>query len=268
MNGLLDIVPGASGQKELLLAKLNERLEEYERMHPPPGPGAAGPRHLTVAEISGLNMTNEEAARPEWNVARNLYRNMILEAFQDAIYKGAPKATSIRQGPKEPYPDFIDRLFGQIDQEITDQEIKAYLKQQLSINNANEDCKAAMRNLRPEDPLEDKMYACREIGSNKHKMALLAEALQVGLQQGRRGNGEKCFNCGKPGHVARQCRAPKQQQKMTCFKCGKPGHMQKECKQGNGQCPQGLSPGKVMQASKSAHQEGGTNKLYPSLSLA
>nr|BAH09847.1 gag protein [Human immunodeficiency virus 1] len=36
----------------------------------------------------------------------------------------------------------------------------------------------------------------------------------------------KCFNCGKEGHLARNCRAPR---KKGCWKCGKEGHQMKDC---------------------------------------
>nr|BAH09841.1 gag protein [Human immunodeficiency virus 1] len=36
----------------------------------------------------------------------------------------------------------------------------------------------------------------------------------------------KCFNCGREGHLARNCRAPR---KKGCWKCGKEGHQMKEC---------------------------------------
>ncbi|HAJ5976237.1 TPA: hypothetical protein HMV83_25390, partial [Escherichia coli] len=36
----------------------------------------------------------------------------------------------------------------------------------------------------------------------------------------------KCFNCGKEGHIAKNCRAPR---KKGCWKCGKEGHQMKDC---------------------------------------
>ena len=43
----------------------------------------------------------------------------------------------------------------------------------------------------------------------------------------------RCFKCGKPGHISRNCRTRIQQ--IECFKCGAQGHMARNCwSQGNG----------------------------------
>ena len=48
----------------------------------------------------------------------------------------------------------------------------------------------------------------------------------------------RCYNCGKNGHMAKDCKAPKRE-KGACFHCGKQGHVIKDCRQKKRDGPKG-----------------------------
>nr|QFE31730.1 gag polyprotein [Equine infectious anemia virus] len=285
MNAFLDVVPGQAGQKQVLLDLLDKIAEDWDNRHPlPNAPLVAppqGPIPMTARFIRGLGVPRERQMEPAFDQFRQTYRQWIIEAMTEGIkiMIGKPKAQNIRQGPKEPYPEFVDRLLSQIKSEGHPTEITKFLTDTLTIQNANEECKNAMRHLRPEDTLEEKLYACRDIGTVRQKMALLARALQSGLagpmKGGIIGGGplkakQTCYNCGKPGHLSSQCRAPK-----VCFKCKEPGHFSKQCRNApkNGKTGAQGKPQKQtfpvqQKGSLKANQskEEQSQRLYPDLS--
>nr|AAK27724.1 gag polyprotein [Feline immunodeficiency virus] len=224
MATLIMSAPGCAADKEILDETLKQMTAEYDRTHPPDGPRPLP--YFTAAEIMGIGLTQEQQAEPRFAPARMQCRAWYLEALGKlaAIKAKSPRAVQLKQGAKEDYSSFIDRLFAQIDQEQNTAEVKLYLKQSLSIANANPECKKAMSHLKPESTLEEKLRACQEIGSPGYKMQLLAEALTRVQTVQTRGQKPVCFNCKKPSHLARQCKDVKR-----CNKCGKPGHLAVNC---------------------------------------
>nr|QHD59425.1 gag protein [Equine infectious anemia virus] len=286
MNAFLDVVPGQAGQKQVLLDEIEKIAQDWDNKHPlPNAPLVAppqGPIPMTARFIRGLGVPRERQMEPAYDQFRQTYRQWIIEAMTEGIkiMTGKPKAQTIRQGPKEPYPEFVDRLLSQIKSEGHPQDISKFLTDTLTIQNANEECRQAMRHLRPEDTLEEKMYACRDIGTQKHKMMMLAKALQSGLAGSMKGGiikggpqrvPQTCYNCGKKGHLSSQCRAPK-----VCFKCKEPGHLSKQCRNAPKNGKQGAQgkPQKqtfpiqqTSQTAKASRKESPqAQNLYPDLS--
>lgn len=38
-----------------------------------------------------------------------------------------------------------------------------------------------------------------------------------------------CYNCGKGGHISRDCKDPRKEREPLCYNCGECGHMARDC---------------------------------------
>nr|QIC94886.1 gag protein [Human immunodeficiency virus 1] len=242
LNTMLNTVGGHQAAMQMLKDTINEEAAEWDRLHQiHAGPVAPGQmREPRGSDIAGTTSTLQEqitwmTSNPPVPVG-DIYKRWIILGLNKIVRMYSPVSIlDIRQGPKEPFRDYVDRFFKTLRAEQATQDVKNWMTDTLLVQNANPDCKTILRALGPGATLEEMMTACQGVGGPGHKARVLAEAMSqannVNIMMQRNNfkgpkRGVKCFNCGKEGHIARNCRAPR---KKGCWKCGKEGHQMKDC---------------------------------------
>nr|WCD68147.1 gag protein [Human immunodeficiency virus 1] len=241
LNMMLNIVGGHQAAMQMLKDTINDEAAEWDRTHPvhagPVPPGQM--REPRGSDIAGTTSNLQEqigwmTSNPPVPVGE-IYKRWIVLGLNKIVRMYSPVGIlDIRQGPKEPFRDYVDRFFKALRAEQATQDVKNWMTETLLAQNANPDCKTILRGLGPGATLEEMMTACQGVGGPSHKARVLAEAMSqvqqsnVMIQKGNfRGRKIiKCFNCGKEGHLARNCKAPR---RKGCWKCGKEGHQMKDC---------------------------------------
>nr|AIG16094.1 gag protein [Human immunodeficiency virus 1] len=242
LNTMLNTVGGHQAAMQMLKDTINEEAAEWDRVHPVhAGPVAPGQlREPRGSDIAGTTSTLQEqiawmTANPPVPVG-DIYKRWIILGLNKIVRMYSPVSIlDIKQGPKEPFRDYVDRFFKVLRAEQATQDVKNWMTETLLVQNANPDCKTILRALGPAATLEEMMTACQGVGGPSHKARVLAEAMSQANNTNimmQRNNFKglrrvvKCFNCGKEGHIAKNCRAPR---KKGCWKCGKEGHQMKDC---------------------------------------
>nr|QGJ15850.1 gag protein [Human immunodeficiency virus 1]QGJ15859.1 gag protein [Human immunodeficiency virus 1] len=242
LNSMLNTVGGHQAAMQMLKDTINEEAAEWDRLHPvqagPIPPGQI--REPRGSDIAGTTSTLQEqitwmTGNPPIPVG-DIYKRWIIIGLNKIVRMYSPVSIlDIKQGPKEPFRDYVDRFFKTLRAEQATQDVKNWMTDTLLVQNANPDCKTILKALGSGATLEEMMTACQGVGGPSHKARVLAEAMSQAnniniLMQRSNFKGTKrivkCFNCGREGHVARNCRAPR---KKGCWKCGKEGHQMKDC---------------------------------------
>nr|AYN62483.1 gag protein [Human immunodeficiency virus 1]AYN62528.1 gag protein [Human immunodeficiency virus 1]AYN62555.1 gag protein [Human immunodeficiency virus 1]AYN62564.1 gag protein [Human immunodeficiency virus 1]WCI15158.1 gag protein [Human immunodeficiency virus 1] len=241
LNTMLNTVGGHQAAMQMLKDTINEEAADWDRLHPvQAGPVAPGQiRDPRGSDIAGTTSTLQEQITWMTNnppiPVGEIYKRWIILGLNKIVRMYSPVSIlDIKQGPKEPFRDYVDRFFKTLRAEQATQDVKNWMTDTLLVQNANPDCKTILRALGPGATLEEMMTACQGVGGPGHKARVLAEAMSQanGNIMMQRSNFKgpkrivKCFNCGKEGHIARNCRAPR---KKGCWKCGKEGHQMKDC---------------------------------------
>nr|AFB77233.1 gag protein [Human immunodeficiency virus 1] len=242
LNTMLNTVGGHQAAMQMLKDTINEEAAEWDRLHPvQAGPIAPGQvREPRGSDIAGTTSNLQEqiawmTSNPPIPVGE-IYKRWIILGLNKIVRMYSPVSIlDIKQGPKEPFRDYVDRFFKTLRAEQATQDVKNWMTDTLLVQNANPDCKTILRALGPGATLEEMMTACQGVGGPSHKARVLAEAMSQAtntriMMQRNNFKGPKrivkCFNCGKEGHIAKNCRAPR---KKGCWKCGKEGHQMKDC---------------------------------------
>uniref|UniRef100_Q2EQ42 Gag polyprotein n=2 Tax=Human immunodeficiency virus type 1 TaxID=11676 RepID=Q2EQ42_HV1 len=242
LNTMLNTVGGHQAAMQMLKDTINEEAAEWDRLHPVhAGPIAPGQlREPRGSDIAGTTSNLQEQIAWMTNnppvPVGDIYKRWIILGLNKIVRMYSPVSIlDIRQGPKEPFRDYVDRFFKVLRAEQATQDVKNWMTDTLLVQNANPDCKTILRALGPAATLEEMMTACQGVGGPSHKARVLAEAMsQAGntnimMQRNNFKDPKrsvKCFNCGKEGHITRNCRAPR---KKGCWKCGREGHQMKDC---------------------------------------
>nr|7T15_A Chain A, Capsid protein p24 [Simian immunodeficiency virus - cpz]7T15_B Chain B, Capsid protein p24 [Simian immunodeficiency virus - cpz] len=180
LNTMLNTIGGHQAAMQILKEVINDEAAEWDRTHPThAGPIAPGQmREPRGSDIAGTTSSLEEqvgwmTANPPIPVG-DIYRRWIVLGLNKIVKMYSPVSIlDIKQGPKEPFRDYVDRFYKTLRAEQASQDVKNAATDTLLIQNANPDCKNILRALGPGATLEEMMTACQGVGGPSHKARVL-----------------------------------------------------------------------------------------------
>nr|MCH57745.1 gag protein [Human immunodeficiency virus 1]MCH58022.1 gag protein [Human immunodeficiency virus 1] len=126
------------------------------RLHPVhAGPVAPGQmREPRGSDIAGTTSTLQGqigwmTSNPPIPVGE-IYKRWIILGLNKIVRMYSPVSIlDIRQGPKEPFRDYVDRFYKTLRAEQASQDVKNWMTETLLVQNANPDCKTILKALGP-----------------------------------------------------------------------------------------------------------------------
>ncbi|XP_028644889.1 igE-binding protein-like [Grammomys surdaster] len=134
--------------------------------------------------------------------------------------------TRIIQGTNETFSDFVARMMEAAGRVFGDPDTAMPLIEQLVYEQCTKEYRNAITPWKAKG-INAWMKAYREIGG-----PLSNSGLAVAVLAAQRKSSRKCYNCGKPGHLQKECRNKTQIRKPPgiCPRCNKGKHWSSECR--------------------------------------